>query len=162
MEAGDSLPEGTKGFINRLIKDSVKVFQLAEEPELKDWAERVHSDFNSEAVQRLLRVALEGWLHEIGDGPHVGAGLAAGEPIAYSQLLHEFKALFSRRPRVHVSASDSSEYDGLDHSFDLGEIALDSLKDAVEKYPHAKAIISVIKELVQMAKAISQRLKAGW
>lgn len=162
METMASLPEGTKGFLNRLMKDGIEVFQRAGEPELREWAERVHSDFNSDPVQGLLREALDGWRHEMGDGPNVESGPAIGDPIAYSQLLHELKALFTRRPRPSKSASDSREYDQLEHSFDLGEIAIDSLKEALDNHPHAKAIISVIKELVQMAKAITKRLKAGW
>lgn len=159
METVASLPEGTKNYLTQLIEDAIGVFRKAEESELVAWGERIHADFAAPEVQDVLAIALDGWKYELVDGSTTGSATRDGDPVAYTQLVHETQALFDRDPRP---TRDANEYDVLDHSFDLGEVALESLKEALKSSPHAQALISIIKELVQLAKSVNRRLKAGW
>ncbi|PPT82678.1 hypothetical protein XarzCFBP7410_15330 [Xanthomonas arboricola pv. zantedeschiae] len=72
--------------------------------------------------------------------------------------MDEFDALNDRILRV--SAADV--YEPVDHGLDIGEVALGSLKDAVESRPLAKGVISIIQELIAITKAIAKRVRAGW
>ena len=153
------LPEGTKNYLTQLIKEAIDVFRSAEESELLAWGERIHTDFATPYVQNVLAIALDEWKYELDDGSTAGSATRDGDPVAYTQLVHETQALFDRDPR---RTRDANEPDVLDHSFDLGEVALESLKEALNSSPHAQALISIIKELVQLAKSVNRRLKAGW
>ena len=147
-----ALPEGMGESSSLLIDQSIFALKSGDEMELAEWGESVRSAFEDESVQRQLADDIEDALGEfrssISSFPE-----AERDPNPMRLLLGEFAAFFKRKPAT------LGDYDSIDHSLDIGEILIDSLKDALERHPFSAGILSVIKELVKMGKAVNKRLK---
>jgi len=148
-----ALPEGMKNSFDSLLALAIATLEQAGESDLAHWAKSVREDVQDEAIQERLTLDLSDVASTLSDGPSVHEGEWAGFPIPFARLMEEFAA-FSQRP-----LTTQVEYDGVDHSLDLGEILLDSLDKLLDGHPISRAMISLIKEIVQMAKAAGKRLK---
>ncbi len=157
MAMAMELDGDVRRFISVLIQQSKHVFEFAREYELRVWAAEVEEEFDGESVQSDIAFGLVQWREELERGEPILTD-EIGYPRAYQLLISEFSALFQRSMRM----AEREGYGPIDHSLDLGEVALASLKDAVGSNTAARAFVSLLLELVKMAKAISKRLRGGW
>lgn len=157
MAAEIGLEEGVYGFIGTLIDDSVAIFERAGEDELLEWARQIREEFDRQEIQAGIAFGLERWRTRLRrtSEPRVGR---FREPLPYELLMAEFSALFNRSRR----RTGTDAYGPLDHSLDVGEVALSSLKDALGWHPAGRAFVSLLLELVKLAKAIGKRISSGF
>lgn len=155
MEMG--LEEGVHGLIERLIDDAILIFGLAEEPELLAWAGDVRGTFEDREIQAEIALGLSKWRRRLLRTDEVTAARLE-DPAPYRLLMDEFAALFRRTQRK----SGTGAYGPGDHSLDVGEVALESLKEVLGSHPLGRAFISLALELVKLAKAIGKRISSGF
>lgn len=157
MAAEMGLEEGVNGFIGILIDDSISIFEAARESELLEWARGIREQFNHEEIQVSIAFGLDRWRRRLQrtSNPRVED---LGDPLPYQLLTLEFSALFNRAKRK----TETDAYGPLDHSLDVGEVALASLKDALGWHPAGRAFVSLLLELVKLAKAIGKRISSGF
>ncbi|UKE68691.1 hypothetical protein K8O61_14565 [Xanthomonas cerealis pv. cerealis] len=158
MKNSSDLPKDAEKFLEGIIKKALVVLKRTKEIELQEWGQSILEQVKRTDVKRSIGLGLDGWRQELMDGPKMSDGNRQDQPVAYALLMDELKVLNARMARM----SSPDVYEPVDHVLDIGEIALDSLKDALEKHPLAKGIICLIKELVAIAKSIAKRVRAGW
>jgi hypothetical protein len=148
-----ALPEGMKNSFDSLLALAIATLEQAGESDLARWAGAVRQDVQDAPVQERLALDLSQVADSLDDGPLAHAGEWAGFSLPFARLMEEFAA-FGQRPMT-----TQPQYDGVDHSLDLGEILLDSLDKLLDGHPVSRAMVSLIKEIVQMAKAAARTLK---
>lgn len=153
------LERGVGAFIQVLIEQAKSVFEFGRERELHMWASEVESEFFTDEVQSDIAFGLRKFREELIERSGFSDDESAifDDPVAYTLLINEFQALYARAMRM----ADLPGYGPIDHSLDLGDVALESLKEAVGSHPSAKAFVSLLIELVKLAKAIAKRIKGG-
>jgi len=149
-----AIPEEMQQSLDWLMQASISVLEGAQETDLAKWAKTVRDNFNGKEMQEQFSRDLFSAAEPLSEGPTVTGGEWDGYPIPYVLLAEEFVA-FSRRPTV-----GQPEYNGVDHSLDLGEILVDSLGKLLEGHPISAAMLSLIKEIIQMAKSVGKRLNS--
>lgn len=155
MEMG--LEEGVGGLIETLIDDAIAIFRFAEEPELLAWAVDVKENFEDREIQAGIALGLWRWRRRLLRTHEAGAELL-DDPAPYRLLMAEFSELYDRAQRK----SDADAYGPGDHSLDVGEVALESLKEVLGSHPVGRAFISLVLELVKLARAIGKRVSSGF
>ncbi|XQA71127.1 hypothetical protein ACM9XB_06435 [Xanthomonas sacchari] len=158
MKSSSDLPKNVEKFLEGIIKKALVVLKRTKETELQEWGQSILEQVKRADVKRSIGLALDGWRQELMDGPKMRVSNRQDWPVAYALLMDEVKVLNARMARM----SSPDVYEPVDHVLDIGEIALDSIKDTLEKHPFARGIICLIKELVAITKSIARRVHAGW
>lgn len=140
------IPEGINDSILLLIDLSLRVFGEAGEIGPLVWATVVRNDFQDKAFQ-------DRFASDLADAKWaLGRFDEGSEPKFFHHLMEEFRLVLP----LNSSAGDIVD---IDHTLRIGEILLDSLQKFLEKFAYSALAVSVIKEMVKMARAINDHLK---
>lgn len=157
MVVSKPLDDGFDGLIRVLIAQSRDLFELANERELREWATSLLTAYLEHGARTDIEEGLNLFRESLTTENPDRRERAEEEPLAYTLLLTEFRVLLARAQRMM-----RHPYGPFDHSLDVGEVALGSLKDALGGHPAAKAFISLVLELVKLARAIGKRVGSGF
>ncbi len=141
------LPEGVQDTILRLIDLCIRVFDESNEVGLIIWGPIVREEFTDDEFRaRFAR--------DIADAKWA-LGRFEGDrgPRFFDLLMDEF-----RLGLIGVSPKDDP--DDIDHTLEIGEILVDSLQKFLEKFTYSALALSVIKEMIKLAKAVNKRMRA--
>ncbi len=134
----------------RVMMDlAIQELRQHEESDFHDWAHTVRAHYNSYGFQQRLAIDLNDAKDSIWDGGNGGGD--DGDPPPYTLLIAEFAAFYRRQSAPAPNPST------LDHSLGIADILLDSLHNFLNGHPISAAVVSLVREMVQVAKEIARR-----
>lgn len=141
----NSVPGEMRRSIELMIDLALAHLRAADEAELLRWGFGVKEHFQSQDFQNRLGFDLTQAKSNLRDRE------SGGDPVPYRLLVDEFAVYGARRLRI------ASGHESVDHGLDLGDILVESLEKLLNGFPISSAVLSLIRELIKVAKAISRR-----
>jgi hypothetical protein len=141
------IPEAFDQTLFLLIRQSMAALERHGEVELLAWARSIEARYSDEAFRERFGEDLDSAKRPLAESS------SDEDPPTYALLIQEFSAFYTRSVRIETTAAP----DVVDHSLDLGDVLLDSLEKLLQSHPISAAFVSLVRELVKLAKAISKR-----